>query len=58
MILNFSARMIVDSRVFLSKHKHMQIIGPDRQNVTDSYVQIRNMFGQKATASGGESNGK
>jgi len=57
MVLNFEARIVVDPRVFLSKHKHMQIIGPDRQNVTDSYVQIRNMFGQKAS-SGGDENGE
>ena len=55
MVLNFEARLVVDPRVFLSKHKHMQIIGPDRQNVTDSYVQIRNMFGQKAS-NGGDAN--
>lgn len=53
MVLNFEARIAVEPRVFLSKHKHMQIIGPDRQNVTDSYVQIRNMFGQKASSGGG-----
>ncbi|MCR5572905.1 MAG: hypothetical protein K6F57_03990 [Candidatus Saccharibacteria bacterium] len=50
MVLSFSASVMIDSRVFRTSNKHMQVIGPSRQNVTDSYVQIRDMFTAKARA--------
>ena len=50
MVLSFSASVMVDPRVFRTSNKHMQVIGPSRQNVTDSYVQIRDMFTAKARA--------
>ena len=48
MVLSFSVNLTLDPRVFLSSSKHMQIIGPSRQNVTDSYIQVRDMFTEKA----------
>ncbi|MBO4854823.1 hypothetical protein J5500_00255 [Candidatus Saccharibacteria bacterium] len=48
MVLSFSASITLDPRVFKNSSSHMQIIGPSRQNVTDSYVQIRDMFTPKA----------
>ncbi len=56
MVLSFSASIIIDARVFKASNKHMQVIGPSKQNVTDSYVQIRDMFTAKAQAleNGGE----
>ncbi|MCR4753702.1 MAG: hypothetical protein K5837_04790 [Candidatus Saccharibacteria bacterium] len=48
MVLSFSVNLTLDPRLFLSSSKHMQIIGPSRQNVTDSYIQVRDMFAEKA----------
>ena len=48
MVLSFSVNMTLDKRVLSSSSKHMRIIGPSRQNVTDSYVQVRDMFTEKA----------
>ena len=48
MVLSFSANVTLNPEVFKSKNKFMQIVGPSRQNVTDSYVQIRDMFTEKA----------
>jgi len=57
MVLSFSASVNVNSAIFKSANKFMQIIGPSRQNVTDSYVQIRNMFGEPAKAINNSDNG-
>ena len=42
--LSFSAALPMNRQVFLSSNKHIRVIGPSRQNVTDSYIQIRDMF--------------
>lgn len=44
LVLRFSAVLTLDSNIFSFGNKHMRVIGPTRQNVTDSYVQIRDMF--------------
>ncbi len=54
MVLSFSANLSLDPRVFKSGSKHMQIFGPSRQNVTDSYVEVRDMFTAKAKATSEE----
>lgn len=46
-LLTFTASLAISSKVFKSVNRHMQIKGPSRQNVTDSYVQIRDMFTEK-----------
>ena len=44
MVLTFQASVPITGDIFLSGNHNMQIIGPMRQNVTDSYVQVRDMF--------------
>jgi hypothetical protein len=44
LVLRFSAVVIINKEVFKFANKHMRVVGPTRQNVTDSYTQIRNMF--------------
>lgn len=44
MVLSFSATLTITHDVFLARNKHVQVIGPTRQNVTDSYIQVRDMF--------------
>lgn len=48
-VLSFNASLNINMEVFKASNKHVRVIGPSRQNVTDSYVQIRNMFTEKAT---------
>lgn len=48
LVLRFSARTILSEAFFSFQNKHMIAIGPLGQNVTDSYVQIGNMFAQQA----------
>ena len=48
LVLKFSARTTFSSEFFSFQNKHMIAIGPLGQNVTDSYVQIGNMFAQEA----------
>ena len=48
LVLSFSATLTINGAYFKAGNKHMQVIGPSRQNVTDSYVQIRDMFTEKA----------
>lgn len=48
LVLRFSAVINIDPEVFSFNNKHMRILGPTRQNVTDSYVQVRNMFTEEA----------
>ena len=50
LVLRFSAAVIVNRELFRFANKHMRVVGPMRQNVTDSYTQIRNMFKERATA--------
>lgn len=44
LVLRFTATLTFDETIFNFGSKHMRVIGPTRQNVTDSYVQIRDMF--------------
>ena len=46
-LLTFTATISLTPKVFRAVNTHIQIIGPSRQNVTDSYVQIRDMFTEK-----------
>lgn len=47
-VLRFNGRMTIDPNVFLFANKHMMILSPARQIVTDSYTQIRDMFEEPA----------
>lgn len=49
LVLRFTATLTLESEFFAFRDKHMMAIGPVGQNVTDSYVQIGNMFTQPAT---------
>ena len=48
LVLKFTATMKVAPEFFAFQNKHMIAIGPMGQNVTDSFVQIGNMFTQEA----------
>lgn len=49
LVLRFSATITLNSEIFNFNNKHAIAIGPaDRYNVTDSYVQIQNIFGKRA----------
>lgn len=48
LVLRFNATVLITKDVFAFSNKHMRIVGPSRQNVTDSYTQIRDMFTEKA----------
>lgn len=49
LVLRFSAIITLNPEVFNFKNKHVIAIGPaNRYNVTDSYVQIQNMFAKRA----------
>lgn len=48
LVLRFSAVIILDPNVFAFKNKHVMAIGPNGQNVTDSYIQIEGMFAERA----------
>lgn len=48
LVLRFSTLVTINPEVFSFANKHMRVIGPTRQNVTDSYVQVRNMFTEEA----------
>ena len=52
MVLSFSATLSITRDVFLARSKHVQVIGPTRQNVTDSYIQVRDMFTEAAEKEG------
>ncbi len=52
MVLSFSATITITRDVFLARNKHVQVIGPTRQNVTDSYIQVRDMFTEAADKEG------
>lgn len=72
LVLRFTATVQFAEEFFSFKNKHMIAIGPMGQNVTDSFMQIGNMFTQEARAceaddmeclgnsenSGGKSNGQ
>lgn len=49
LVLRFSATITLNPEVFSFANKHVIAIGPaNRFNVTDSYVQIQNIFGKRA----------
>lgn len=48
MVLSFSSTLTITRDVFLARNKHVHVIGPTRQNVTDSYIQVRDMFTEAA----------
>lgn len=50
LVLRFSATINLNSEVFSFNNKHMIAIGPSsRYNVTDSFVQIQDMFSKRAS---------
>lgn len=49
LVLKFAGMVTFAEDFFSFQNKHMIAIGPLGQNVTDSYVQIGNMFTQEAT---------
>ena len=51
---SIEANVPLSREIFLAKNAHMRIKGPSRQNVTDSYIQIRNMFSEELVQTGGE----
>ena len=42
--VKFDVEMLVSPEVFKAAYRHLTVIGPSKQNVTDSYVQVRDMF--------------
>lgn len=44
----FEANVPFNVEIFYASNRHMIIVGPSRQNVTDSYIQVRDMFTAKA----------
>ena len=49
LVLRFSASITLNPEVYSFKNNHVLAIAPtDRRNVTDSYVQIQNMFSERA----------
>lgn len=48
LVLKFSGQMVFAKEFFSFRNKHMIAIGPLGQNVTDSYLQIGNMFTKEA----------
>ena len=44
MLLTFTAQFVVAREAFLTVNRHMNFVGPSRQNVTDSYVPVRDIF--------------
>ncbi len=49
LVLRFSATITLNSEVFSFNNKHVLSIAPSgRHNVTDSFVQIQNMFAERA----------
>lgn len=50
LVLRFTATVTFAEEFFMFNNKHMIAIGPMGQNVTDSYVQIGNMFAKEAEA--------
>ena len=50
LVLRFNATITLASEVYDFNNKHMISLGPStRYNVTDSYVQVQNMFGRRAS---------
>ena len=49
LVLSFSASVKFNENAFAFKNKHVMAIGPNGQNVTDSYVQLQKIFTAPAT---------
>ena len=49
LVLTFSAVIQVNPDAFAYRNKHVMVIGPNGQNVTDSYVQLEKLFTAPAT---------
>ena len=49
LVLTFSASITVNPDAFAYRNKHVMAIGPNGQNVTDSYVQLEHLFTAPAT---------
>lgn len=50
LVLQFSAVAIINFDAFGFKNKHVITIGPNGQNVTDSFIQLEKLFDAPATA--------
>lgn len=48
LVLRFNAILELNTDLFAYENKHVMVIGPNGQNVTDSYRQIEGMFAKKA----------
>lgn len=48
LVLRFSASIQMNADVFAYRNKHVMAIGPNNQNVTDSYVQLEKIFAAPA----------
>lgn len=48
LVLRFQALVTLDEEALAFKNKHVMAIGPNGQNVTDSYIQIKGMFAEAA----------
>ena len=50
LVLRFSASVYINPEYYAFRNKHMLAIAPSgRRNVTDSYVQIQSVFGERAS---------
>ena len=49
LVLTFSTNLKINADAFAFKNKHVMAIGPNGQNVTDSYVQLEKLFTAPAT---------
>jgi hypothetical protein len=48
LVLTFTATIQINSDAFAFRNKHVMTIGPNNQNVTDSYVQLEKIFAAPA----------
>ena len=44
MVLTFQTTLTLSHDIFLASNKHVAIVSPSKQNVTDSYIQLKDMF--------------
>ena len=49
LVLRFTAKLFVNPEVFKFSNKHVIPVTPTAQNATDSYLQVENIFEQRAT---------
>ena len=50
--MSFEANVPLSREIFLAKNTHMQVKNSTRQNVTDSYIQVRDMFSEELIPEG------